>query len=371
MRNQRRRLLLAEDPGADSTDSADGSLRLLNAAGDSADAPGRTYGSKARNQCERRVMDFIPLRRLTIVAILTVALLLVAGATTLHVYISSLADVLRPDEVVGLRLDEPRNISHWLASTFLSLAALSATLIYLLRRHRADDYHGRYRVWLWAAIGCLVLSLLETTDMALVVRGICRRAAEFCSLDPAIIWPILATSFWALAGLRVLIEIRRSRLATVALVLGGLALATAIVVEQGWIVEIGAKVRPAAERSAYLTGYAFVLTAFLCYARQVVLDVMGQGAARDARPRRTKTAKAPSGRAVEASQTMPALQLRTDLDPVEKTHSSKPSVATHAAATADKSSAVAAKINMGSSEANHHTSKAERRRMRREARMAG
>ena len=48
------------------------------------------------------------------------------------------------------RLGSPRSCCSWRPSTCL--------LIYSIRRHRIDDFRGRYRVWLAAAVACVVLS---------------------------------------------------------------------------------------------------------------------------------------------------------------------------------------------------------------------
>ena len=48
----------------------------------------------------------------------------------------------------------------------LLAASVAALLVYTVRRHRTDDYQGRYRVWLWAA-GCW---FLMATDQAASLR---------------------------------------------------------------------------------------------------------------------------------------------------------------------------------------------------------
>jgi hypothetical protein len=104
--------------------------------------------------------------------------------------------------------------------------------------------------------------------------------------------------------------------------------------------------------------------AITCYARYVSLDV--RGGAVQARPKRAKIAKQVSPSKVESK---PPLQLRTDLDPVEKRAITLE--------TDDQDEEVvrletaANRFARPGEQQSHSTSKAERRRMRREARMAG
>ena len=42
---------------------------------------------------------------------------------------------------------------------------MTAVLIYTLRRHRLDDYGGRYRLWLWAAACWFVMSMDEACTL--------------------------------------------------------------------------------------------------------------------------------------------------------------------------------------------------------------
>jgi hypothetical protein len=367
MRQQRRRMLLAEESLAgDMPETDEAAIRLMDTANRPASPAG--YASKARNDCQRRVIDFIPLRKATLAAIVFAALASIVATGTLHVYAGALGLWLEPDDVAALRLDSPRNLSNWLASALLGLASLTAALVYSLRRHRADDYHGRYRVWLWAAIGCLALSLFETTDVAHVARGICRRGAAWCALDAGVVWPALVVTAWSLAALRMLVELRRCRLAVSALVACGMCLVASIVIRQGTMPDVVEAYRVPMERGAWLAGYVFVLAAFLAYARHVALDVVGSAAV----PPRKRSKSAEARRAARGgaeTDAKPALHLRTDLDPVQK---SVPASAAQAHSTgADKNSAAPAKLSMSAGEAPRVGSKAERRRLRREARMAG
>ena len=54
--------------------------------------------------------------------------------------------------IAAFELGGKGSLAAWFSSLALLAASLVAVLVYTVRRHRMDDYHGRYRVWLWAAL---------------------------------------------------------------------------------------------------------------------------------------------------------------------------------------------------------------------------
>ena len=54
--------------------------------------------------------------------------------------------------VAAFDLGGKGSLAAWFSSLMLLAASLVAVLVYTVRRHRMDDYRGRYRVWLWAAL---------------------------------------------------------------------------------------------------------------------------------------------------------------------------------------------------------------------------
>ena len=53
--------------------------------------------------------------------------------------------------VAALDLAAKGSLACWFSSLMLLAASVAALLVYAVRRHRTDDYQGRYRIWLWAA----------------------------------------------------------------------------------------------------------------------------------------------------------------------------------------------------------------------------
>ena len=183
--------------------------------------PPSTVNVRAQQQraFDRRIHDLVPRRFLTIVLVALATLGLVGLLTATHHASARLTSVLDASEVASITLDGPRNLSHWFWSTLLVVASLIALVIYSVRRHRADDYQGRYRVWLWAAAVCLWASLAETTDIDDLLRGLCRRAAGSFSLGGDVMWVAVVGTAVAGVMLRLLVEMRRCRTAVAAWVL--------------------------------------------------------------------------------------------------------------------------------------------------------
>jgi hypothetical protein len=366
LRHERRRRLLSDDSLSNAPeDESDSPIRLAPDPASEDDASPAAYASAVRFDRQRRIHDLLPTHYATIGLVVTAALALVAIVELLHVWSGSLAGLLNPNDVLALSLRGSRNLSHWLASTLLVVAGMVAMFIYSLRRHRVDDYHGRYRVWIWTALGCVCVSLAETADVAVLARGICRRAADFCSLSDRAVWPAVLGTVLSASGIRLLFEVRKSRLAATALAASAASFLLAAAVDRDWLAEISAANKPLAERGSWLVGYVFLLAMFLLYARHVVLEIEGPVVPAPAKPKRSK-AKPPA----EPHQ-KPVSQPRTDLDPVEKAIPASASTRLQLATAADRSSAAPASSSSSAQPANHGSlSRAERRRLRREDRMA-
>jgi hypothetical protein len=368
--DRRRRLLADESLSSPSDDDGEAPIRLAKEPRGEADESAAAYPPSARFDGQLCVHELIPARYLTIAPVVIVGIALVGLIELLHVWSDSLGQVIPSEDVLVLSLLGARNVSHWFASTLLVMASLVAMFIYSLRRHRSDDYRGRYRVWVWMAMGCLVASMAETTDVTVLAHGVCRRAAELCSISDAVAWPAAVGVALALIGVRLLIEVRKCRLAVAALAMVAVLFLLAAMVDGARLIEVSQANKPLVERGSWLVGYVFILAVFLLYSRHVVLEIEGPVAAAPSRPKRSKVKPAvPAASEKRASDPphKPFGQVRTDLDGVEKaaaaptrlqvnTPAAKPHV-TPATAADDR--------------ANHGSlSRAERRRLRRDAKRA-
>ena len=248
----------------------------------------RAYSIAAQAALDRPVREFFP-SRLTMLALTSVAGLALVGLLELaHVWSARLAALFGAGEAGVFDLSRTGNASGGLAGIILAAAGVVAMFIYTLRRHRVDDYHGRYRVWIATALGCLLVGLGETTSAFALVRQLGRRAVESSGLDETIVWPAALVGLGCLAAIRLLFEMWRCRWAVVLLLLSASGFAVAAAVDHGWLTFGSGLERQLVERGAWLTGYLLLVTTFLTYARHVTAEIEGRVAVVPARPRKRK-----------------------------------------------------------------------------------
>jgi len=357
-RHDRRRRLLTDDSLADgegSSDEAGGS----DTTG-SRDPQRRTYANGVRFDRQRRIHDVFPARYWTIAATAFGALALVAGIELAHVWATATSGFLTAEDLSAFDLDAKHNLSQWFSSTLLGLCCLASVFLYSVRRHRVDDYHGRYRVWIWTAIVCMLSSLGETTDVAQFARAICRWLERVSSLTEPVVWPSVVGLVLGILAVRLTIEVRRSRLSLTCGTISAICFLLATAVSRQWLVLPPVANELLVLRGSLLVGYVFALTTLLVYTRYVVLEIEGLLVVRTRKPKRVR-AKAPAkASATKLSIDPPhkpaAPHVRTDLEPAEPASSSR------ARLQIDSSLNRTATPQPASS-----LSRAERRRLRREA----
>lgn len=248
-------------------------------------------------------------------------------------YRASLAGFLGEEALRPLDLTIRGNLADWLASWTLLTAALVAGIVYSLRRHRTDDYRGRYRAWLWitAALflgamdaACGFHQSLSGGVVALTGITVCGQGAFWWLLVEGLI--LLAVS---VAMLREYLRCRTS-LATLSLTLlayAGLAAATVYRLDV-----IGSTTAWLVQESFRLFSHLLLTLSVLLYARHVLRDVQGMGKA----VRRKRKSKADA--AEEEESRVPAPHFRPKAD-APKPEAAKPK----ASGSTSSSTTVAAK----------------------------
>lgn len=267
-RNDRRRRVLKEE-----VRSASGSRTTVRAALPD-DAP--RYSDAAGVENHPQVTDFVP-RRYSTIALLGLFGVAATGMTAaLHYFALPIAASRGMNSSAAFDLTARGNLTEWLAAVVLFMTSGFCVLTYSIRRHRIDDYRGRYRVWLAAALASLVLSANSVTGLHEVLSDVLTRATGWSALRAGAVW------WMALAGLplawvfiRVLLDIRECRIAA-ALLAGAAAcygISAASFLGYGSAVE--AQVQPMVTASVLLLAHWLLFTAIVANARFVVLDAQG------------------------------------------------------------------------------------------------
>ncbi len=253
----------------------------------------KNYGDATFLDEQPRVTDLVPTRLLPIIAWFSVAFGCVAGLEALYAEMPQVAAATGQRRIAAFDLAAQGSLATWFSSLLLLLATLAAILVYTIRRHKNDDYHGRYRIWIWAAFCWTLLSVDEVSNLHEAFRDLMVR---FCGTpllgDGSVWWLILGLFLFGSVGLRLLVDMRHCRASCSALILAGLCYALAAGCHFGLLVagEVQRQVMIAA--GTKMAGHLLLLLAIVLHGRHVILDAQGLISHEQPRPKR-KSAKRP------------------------------------------------------------------------------
>lgn len=270
--NRRRRVLNDEVLSASSSHVA---LRAMADGRDSnQDAP--RYSDAAGVENHPQVTDFVPRRHRT------VALLVLTGATTtaalgaLHYFADPIAAACGLAHIRALDLASPGSLASWIAAVLLAATSVTCALVYSIRRHRIDDYRGRYRIWQAAAVACALLSVNSIVGLHDVLAQTLSHHTGWAVLRAGAIW------WLAIAGLplawiavRMLIDVNESHVAAALLLTSICTFLAAGASFLGVIPLADPRLETLTTGAALLLGDWLLLAAVVSYARFVVLDAQG------------------------------------------------------------------------------------------------
>jgi hypothetical protein len=262
----------------------------------------RAYSPAVHRTLERPIRDFLPARLVVIGILLTGGLLFVGALAAGHIFSPRLMDQVGAKDEGLFDLASGGNVSRWFSSTLLTLAAVACLVLFALRRHRVDDYHGRYRMWLLASLACFAMSFAEASNFGHTVRHLSDSAATASNVSSGLAWVMFSGGALLLAGARLLIEVRRCKGAVAMLSLAGVGVLGATAAAHGWIEVLPAEHHWGVARSLWLAAYVFLLGTLLTYARYVILEVEGKVAVKVAAARKTKRKKKTVRKAAEPSE---------------------------------------------------------------------
>ncbi len=186
------------------------------------DAEGRAYSLAALAQHQPPITSWLPKKIWKLLVILLSGGIAIAAIETLYarVYLHLPADL--QSSLAVLDLQARGSLAAWFATVTLFCGAIASLLVYAIRRHRLDDYRGRYRVWQWTAGLFVIGSLDAATTSHAALQPLMIHLTGYKLLGDGAIWPVLLLG--TLVGLWLLrlgFEMWTSRLATLFLCLGG------------------------------------------------------------------------------------------------------------------------------------------------------
>jgi ABC-type multidrug transport system fused ATPase/permease subunit len=270
-RDERRRRLLSDELA----NQGDWPASQVESSDDPPASKSDHYGDAQFLERQLRLRDLIPRRKLSLVFLLGSGIAVLASLIAAYVWM--LGRTANGGTIAAaLDLGVKGSLGCWFSSLLLLASTFTAILIYSIRRHRTDDYQGRYRIWLWAAL----CSFLMATDQAASLREGFRDLMIGLTGTPLmgngdLWWVILYMLALGTIGSRLVVDLRTCPTAMGIFISAAATSCSAVAVRLGWMLP------PIGDRvvlfflSAEMTGNLMLTAALILFARHVILDAEG------------------------------------------------------------------------------------------------
>ena len=240
--------------------------------------PGDTprYGAGANIENHPQVTSFVPRRFRSLSLFAFVGLSVAVGAEFAAYYaqaLSALIKVISASEITEVLANRP---TAWMSAAVLLLTVGYTRLIFSLRRHRVDDYRGRYRIWRTAGWAAMALSINTVVGGHSLVARYLGSLAQWQMLPASAGWWLVPTVlFGGLLMIKLMIDASECKSALALYLLATVCLGVAGASSAGWSPEWMASFPELISRALPLAGFTFLLVGSQTFARYVILDVQG------------------------------------------------------------------------------------------------
>lgn len=283
-REDRRRRMLREDTANRSATASSRSRSSTRAT-----SP-RAYTDAARADLQPRVTDFLPKRYLSLCVVFLISLMCTGVVQALYLLRVHKMDRWNLEGAEALGLIGTGTLASWTGSLFMLISAVVALVIFGLRRHKLDDYRGRYRVWLWVALTCLLASLdIVCGCHRLLSSGMIALTGTALWGDGSVWWMISWALIGMLVGTRLVWDVSSARLAVTALLAASLSYVAAGLLSLRVLTLSSTEAQIIVQSVLGLLGHQTLLFAFLVFARHVYWEAQGEAALDKKKARRKKT----------------------------------------------------------------------------------
>lgn len=234
------------------------------------------YGDGSFMDEETRLLDLVP-RRMTVIFLWFAAgLAIITGIELLYRWRAELIVAIPGEKFLAFDLHQSGNLYSWFSSLMLLAAAVMAWLAYTVRRHRMDDYSGRYRIWIWAAL-CWFLA---ASDVAVNMHDCFKQVMiHFTKThiwgDGSLWWIVSYVLVFCALGSRLILDMRPCRLSIAALITAAISYSISASMELGIITGLESTNVAMLSSGAAMLGHLLLLSAMALSARYVILDSEG------------------------------------------------------------------------------------------------
>ncbi len=321
---RRRRVLIEEQLHSDTRGTKSAQDESREDGPETVRLPGRRYGEEASSDHHQPLTAMVPKRPLTLVLLALAGLILIAA---IHASYGK-ASRQPPDHwlraFASLDVEAAGGLASWCSSVILLAAAVLGIQIYRLRRHRSDDYRGRYRVWVWASPLLLAASLAAGTHLHRDLLAVAAaRSDVLASIEPRVVSFVLPAVLWLLIALRLTFEVRESRAAWTALASAALTQFAVAVLGLAAPTELFSLPAALTISSLTMLGHLTIFMTVASYSRYVYLDAHGLLAPRpqaqpQARPKRAPRRKKKTDAADGQTAVLPIADATAEQAPEKK-----------------------------------------------------
>jgi hypothetical protein len=171
-----------------------------------------TYNPRGIHQL--KTSDLIPTRFVSLGLVIVASALAIVAVNLLDAFASSESVVLNDAARRAFDILSPSGLRNWMLSVVFTIAALFCLQVYVMRRHRRDDYRGTYRVWILFSMVCLFAGLQSIVPLAQVGAMWLAQSIHSPALQPGTVaHASILVSLIAAVSLRATIDMSASRLA--------------------------------------------------------------------------------------------------------------------------------------------------------------
>lgn len=335
-RDDRRRRVLTDEVigGTNSGDSeADGATTPAPRARRRNEAK---YGEGGFLDSQPRISDLAPHAYWSIALLFCLGAGAIAGLEALYHYLPRWVE--EPARVTALDLDSEGSLANWLTGMFLGMSALYALFVYAIRRNKADDYHGRYRIWVWGALAFVALSIDECASLHEGFAGLMTKVSGTPIWGDGSLWWILAYGLVSLAvGIRLAFQVLACRAAATVCAIGFLCWCVGLGVRLEWLQAPTIRQQIMLAQGLEMSGALAIFTGILLFCRYVILE--SQGLLHVKRPKsakKPKRAASDSDKNADAKAVAKPGQTSSLNRPIGSTSASSPSLRVDSSHSSDR-----------------------------------
>ncbi|MDG2467684.1 MAG: hypothetical protein P8M80_00260 [Pirellulaceae bacterium] len=268
MRDSRRRRMMFRD---ESHVAEAASSVAIHPATDSAHNSPNEYMSGALIQNQPRLVDYVPTRVFTLMGIILMLASIIALLNFAHFQMLPMA-IANGSQASSLDLAFNHGLATWVSSILLLATAFFCFQVFQIRRYRADDFSGSYRIWIWLAAGFVLASLDSATQISVVIAELLASYWENGVLSEyRTVWMLIVGIPASIACIRLILELWRSRIAIGSIAFATLSFTLGNILRMDFFQSIDSTPR-VLESNSFLASHCFIFLAIISYSRFVLLE---------------------------------------------------------------------------------------------------